>query len=75
VLDELVQENSTSPGFFAFIYAGLDDNDRAFEWLEKGLAKHDPALLYLKLEPGWDPIRDDPRFADLISRIPYYNEN
>jgi hypothetical protein len=57
------------------VHAGLGDNDRAFEWLEKGLAERDPNLLYLKQEPEWDPIRDDPRFDELISRIPYFIEN
>ena len=74
-LHELSQEIYVTPGFFAMVHAGLGDNDRAFEWLEKGLAERDPNLLYLKQEPEWDPIRDDPRFDELISRIPYFIEN
>ena len=73
-LDELSREGYVSPGIFAFVFVGLGDNDRAFEWLERALAVRSPELLALKQEQEWDPIREDPRFADLISRISYFTE-
>ena len=59
----------------AIVHTGLGEYDLAFEWLEKALAERDPGLMYLKVQPAWEPLRDDPRFADLISRIPYFIED
>ena len=73
-LDELSREVYVPPDSFALVHAGLGDNDRAFEWLEAAVAERSPRLLYLKHEPEWDPIREDPRFAELIGRIPYFLE-
>ena len=73
--DELSREGYVSPGMIALVYAGMGDNDQAFALLERGLAERDLELIYLKQMPEWDPIRDDPRFADLISRIPFFIED
>ena len=78
VLGELHQrarESFVSPTCFALVHAGLGEYDQTFEWLESALAGRDPGLLYLRYFPEWDPIRDDPRFAELISRISYFTEN
>ncbi len=49
------------------IYAALGDKDKAFEWLEKG---YDERSLYqIKTDPLYDPVRSDPRFADLLRRM------
>jgi len=63
------------PTSLALIYAGLDDHDQAFKWLEVALAEGSSRLTYLKHEPEWDPIRDDPRFAELVNRISYFADN
>jgi tetratricopeptide (TPR) repeat protein len=74
-LDELSGDAYVPPVSFAFVHAGLGDNDRAFEWLDKALAERDAELTFLKFDPAWDPIREDARFAELISRISYFIEN
>jgi len=53
----------------AYGYVGLDDKDRAFEWLEKAYQRHSPALVALKTFRGLDPLSSDPRFAALVRRI------
>jgi tetratricopeptide (TPR) repeat protein len=53
----------------AYAYVGLDDKDRAFEWLEKAYQRRSPALLSLKVYGGLDPLHSDPRFDDLVRRI------
>jgi len=50
------------------IYAALDEKEMAFSWLERGLATGAIGVFY-KHEPVWDPIRSDPRFADLLRRM------
>jgi TolB-like protein/Tfp pilus assembly protein PilF len=55
--------------FFALVYAGLEDKDQAFSWLEKGCEERYTRFAYLKLEALWDPLRSDPRFSELIRRV------
>ena len=43
--------------------------DRAFEWLDKTYEARYSGLSYLKVMPVLDPIRDDPRFQDLLRRM------
>jgi serine/threonine-protein kinase len=55
--------------YMATIYAKLGDKERALAELEKAYQKHAHQLIYLKVEPAWDPLRSDPRFVDLIRRV------
>jgi TolB-like protein/DNA-binding winged helix-turn-helix (wHTH) protein/Flp pilus assembly protein TadD len=51
----------------AVIYASLGDTDQAMNWLEKGYEERfNPGVL---LRPGFDPLRSDPRFRNLVHRI------
>jgi TolB-like protein/DNA-binding winged helix-turn-helix (wHTH) protein/Tfp pilus assembly protein PilF len=51
----------------AMIYASLGDTDQAMNWLEKGFEERfNPGVL---LRPGFDPLRSDPRFQNLLRRI------
>src|SRR5712691_7743771 len=54
--------------WIAKIYAALNEKEMAFSWLERGLAAGAIGAFY-KDEPVWDPIRSDPRFADLLRRM------
>ena len=53
------------------IYVGLGEKGKAFEWLEKGYERRSLGLagVDLKVDPLWDPLRSDPRFADLLRRM------
>ena len=53
----------------ALLHAQLGDRDQAFAWLEKAYASRLFGLLFLKVSPEWDGIRDDPRFAELQRRV------
>ncbi|HUR96682.1 MAG TPA: tetratricopeptide repeat protein [Pyrinomonadaceae bacterium] len=53
----------------AMIYIALGENDRAFEWLDKAFEQRAWQLRFLKVEPIFDPLRGDPRFADLMRRV------
>jgi TolB-like protein/DNA-binding winged helix-turn-helix (wHTH) protein/Flp pilus assembly protein TadD len=51
----------------AMVYASLGDTDQAMNWLEKGFEERfNPGVL---LRPGFDPLRSDSRFQDLVHRI------
>src|SRR5678815_1759516 len=53
----------------AVVYAGLDDKNKAFEWLEKSFKDRGVFLVFLKLEPLLEPLRSDPRWNDLERRV------
>jgi serine/threonine-protein kinase len=64
-LQTLAQKQSILPTIFAFLYAALGDKDQAFAWLGKALAERDRLLMALRVDPAWDRLRADPRFAEL----------
>jgi TolB-like protein/DNA-binding winged helix-turn-helix (wHTH) protein/Flp pilus assembly protein TadD len=70
LLSDLKKRSSPSSSYAAeisVIYAALGDTDQAMKWLEKGYEERfNPGVL---LRPGFDPIRSDPRFEDLVRRI------
>src|ERR1700739_1031917 len=66
-LKKLSKPNSSHAPEIAVIYAALGDKDQAMNWLEKGYGERfNPGVL---LRPGFDSLRSDPRFEDLIRRI------
>jgi len=54
---------------YAQIYAQLGDRDRAFAALDRAWSIRDSGLLWLKVDPLLDPIRDDRRFVSLLRRL------
>ena len=63
------QPERNNPYSIAALYAAAAEADAAFEWLETAFSKRTPQLLHLIFDPKLDPIRDDPRFDDLLRRI------
>lgn len=53
----------------ALIYAALGEKDKAFGELEKAFEEHDYLLPRIKVEPFLDPLRDDPRFRQMLKRL------
>lgn len=53
----------------AVVYAALGEKDGAFAELEKAYQEHDWFFQRLKVDPFMDPLRDDPRFNDLVKRL------
>jgi tetratricopeptide (TPR) repeat protein len=68
-LTELATHRYVAPYFFAGIHAGLGDNDRAIEYLEKAYEEHSHWLIYLHMDPSMDGLRDIPRFQNLLHRV------
>jgi DNA-binding winged helix-turn-helix (wHTH) protein/TolB-like protein/Flp pilus assembly protein TadD len=55
--------------YLAVVYAGLDDRDRTFEYLEKALTEHQSQLIRFKVEPLFKKLRGEPRFGDLVKKL------
>ncbi len=68
-LRDLATHRYVSSYSFALVYLGLGDNDHAIQWLERNYEERDGHLVYLKVEPRLDPLREDPRFGDLMRRV------
>ncbi|HXI89172.1 MAG TPA: protein kinase [Blastocatellia bacterium] len=68
-LTELAKKSYVSPYSLARIHIGLDQIDEAFECLEKTHQERHGILTYLKVEPIFDRLRSDSRYADLLRRM------
>jgi serine/threonine-protein kinase len=68
-LEREKDRNNPYPTYTAMLYAQLGDKDQAFAWLEKAYERHDGLLYLLKVSSRWDPLRDDPRYDDLVRRM------
>jgi serine/threonine protein kinase/Tfp pilus assembly protein PilF len=68
-LNGLAKQRYVAPHFFAGIYIGLGEHDRAIDYLEKSCAEHCHWLIYLHIDPSVDDLRSDPRFQDLLRRV------
>jgi TolB-like protein/DNA-binding winged helix-turn-helix (wHTH) protein/Flp pilus assembly protein TadD len=69
VLGTLAQTRYVPPSYKAIVYIGLGDKDQAFTWLDQSYQDRSEHMLYLKMEPLVDPLRNDPRFASLLKRV------
>jgi tetratricopeptide (TPR) repeat protein len=57
------------PRIVAILYAALGNHDEAFTQLEKAFAERVGGLRLIAVEPHYDSLRSDPRFADLLRRM------
>ncbi len=72
ILDDLLagSQQRPIPAFdVAVVYAGMGRKDEAFEWLEKAYRERSYRLIYIGVDPLFDPLRSDERFKDLLRRI------
>jgi TolB-like protein/Tfp pilus assembly protein PilF len=68
-LKKMSAQRYVSPYFVAMTYAALGENDQAFTWLEKTYDDRNEMLIWLKVDPIFDSLHSDPRFADLVRRV------
>jgi TolB-like protein/tetratricopeptide (TPR) repeat protein len=72
-LTERSQQTYVQPTWVAVIHIGLGEKDQAFDWLQKAYEDRSAWLVYLKVDPFFDPLRSDPRFIDLMRRVGFPN--
>lgn len=61
-------ERYVPPYAMAIVHAGLGEYDIALEWLDRCYDAHDVHLVFLTIDPKWDTLRNDARFASLLER-------
>jgi tetratricopeptide (TPR) repeat protein len=72
ILEELQEFSKTRyvmAYWIALVYAGLNETDRAFEWLERAYREKSPMLAFLRIDPRLEPLHADKRFEDHLSRL------
>lgn len=58
-----------SPLDIALIHARLGDRDEAFRWLDRSCEEREGNLIFIRVDPEFDGLRADSRFAKLLSEI------
>ena len=68
-LEELSRSRYVPALYFAAVHTGLGEKNQALAWLEKAYSEHNDRLIYLGIDPLADPLRAEPRFRELLSRV------
>ena len=68
-LEERYNKEEADGRDLAVAYAGLDDKNKAFAWLEKAFSDRSNFMAVLRLEPALDSLQSDPRWSDLLRRV------
>jgi TolB-like protein/DNA-binding winged helix-turn-helix (wHTH) protein/thioredoxin-like negative regulator of GroEL len=69
-LESAAKHRDIPPIMLVYIYGTLGENNRAFAWLEKAYEEREGSLPSgLKVDLAFDPIRSDPRFAEMVHRV------
>jgi len=66
---KLAEEGNRLAFLSSLTFTAMGDKDRAFAQLERAFTQREPALLFLNVTPGLDPLRSDPRFGALKERL------
>ena len=53
----------------AIAWLGLGDDERALDSLERAVEDRSPRLLFLMVDPRFDPLRSNPRFQAMVKRV------
>jgi serine/threonine protein kinase/Flp pilus assembly protein TadD len=67
-INEKPSSKSYDPWGVATAYSYRGDKDQALAWLTKAIEERTSFVVYLRVDPAWDNIRSDPRFAELVRR-------
>jgi tetratricopeptide (TPR) repeat protein len=69
LIDSRTAKQYISPFHIALVYVGLGENAKALEWLDRAEQERDPFVIYIQVDPNFDSLRGDPRFAKLINKL------
>jgi adenylate cyclase len=72
ILAQMLEQSKkryVSPFYVSVVYAGLHENEKAMDWLEKAYEDRSNAIIFLKVDPDFDGLRSNPRFQALLRRL------
>ena len=68
-LIELSRRRYVSPFDLGLIHGALGQKEQAFEWLNRAYEIHDGWMIYITVDPRWNSLRGDSRFAEIVQRV------
>jgi len=71
ILDKLLklsEQRYIPPSHIALLYNALGEREKTYEWLERAIAVSDAKVAFLKVEPKWNNLREDPKFQEIMKR-------
>jgi Flp pilus assembly protein TadD len=68
-LEEAARQRYVSPGSQVYIYLGLGEKEKVYEWLDRLCEAQDFACYWLKVDPVFDGLRQEPRFQALLKKM------
>ena len=68
-LEEMAKRQYINSTAFADIYLGLGEKQKALDWLEIAYENQESACWYLKVDPIYDSVRNEPRFQALVQKV------
>jgi tetratricopeptide (TPR) repeat protein len=68
-LSERAQRQYLPPGLLAIVNGSIGDLDEAFKLMDEAVNERDHLLIFLGIDPYFDPLRSDPRFAEIMRRL------
>lgn len=74
-LQDRATEQYVSSYWLGFAYVGMGDKKAALSWLEKAYEEKSAWLAWINVEPRFDPLREEPRFKELIGKIGFPKAN
>ena len=69
LLSQVLSHGTTAGYYIAIAYVGLGNPDKAFDWLDRSVKERIGPFNEVNADPIFDPLRADPRFADLLRRM------
>ena len=69
LLESIARSQYVSSTCYALVHIGLGEFGKALDWLERGCENHDLPITNLKVHPGYAPLREEPRFQELLKKI------
>jgi TolB-like protein/DNA-binding winged helix-turn-helix (wHTH) protein/Tfp pilus assembly protein PilF len=69
LLKDVLRRSYVPKYHVAMVHIALGKHQEALDWLDKAAEDRSPQLVLLKVDPGLDPLRSDPRFQDLLRRM------
>jgi hypothetical protein len=68
-LEPISRSRADRTATFLIAYSGTGQKERVIELLQNAYSEHSNAVVQIKVDPMYDPIRSDPRFEDLLRRV------
>jgi hypothetical protein len=66
-LDDIARNRFVTSYGYALVYAGLREKEQALLWLRKAVEERSHWLVWIRVDPRFNPLRADPRFQHLVT--------